>query len=103
MTINSMATIMKMTETPFEFVRKKTLPNLRLNFDCVISVKTGTQAWSLKKDMESCPGFAEASFRSNDKLFRGASRLTAELGNPSVNGRPQRAPPTAFKHLFFTN
>ena len=67
MTINSMATIMKMTETPFEFVRKKTPPNLRLNFDCVISVKTGTQVWFLKKDMES-------SLCSNDKLFRGVPR-----------------------------
>ena len=85
-----------MTEIPFEFVSKKVPPKLLLNFDCVILVKTGIQVWFLKKDMESC-------FRSNDKHFRGVPRLTAELRNPSVNGLPQRAPPTAFKHLFFTN
>ena len=94
MTINSMATIRKMTEIPFEFVSNKVPPKLLLNFDCVIPVKTGIQVCFLKKDMESY-------FHSNDKHFRGAPRLTAELGNPSVNGRPQRAPPTAFKHLFF--
>ena len=83
-----------MTETPFEFVRKKILPKLPSNFDCVIPVKAGTLAWSLKKDMESC-------LCSNDKLFRGAPRWAPELENPSVNGRPQRAAPTAFEHLFF--
>jgi len=94
MTINSMATIRKMTETPFEFVRRKIPPNLPLNFDCATPVKPGIQMWFLKKDMESC-------LRSNDKLFRGALRLAAELGNLSGNVRPQRAAPTAFKHLFF--
>ena len=95
----------KRTEMPFEFFRKKIPPNLPLNFDCVIPVKlvleilnrgTGIQVWFLKKDMDSC-------FRRNDKLCRGAPLWAPELGNPFVNGRPQRAAPTAFEHLFFTD
>jgi hypothetical protein len=96
-----MAIIRKMTDTPFEFVRKKITRNLLLNFDCFTPVKAGTQVWSLKKDMDSCPGFAEASFRGNDELIKEAPRWASESETPFVNGRPQRAAPTAFEHLFF--